>query len=203
MADSSPAMLLHCLGGRAAPAELAPALRQIDELPEAAREAFGELIASTLEAMPDDQLDNRIVRLCRKLGVDPEATAPPIKSSRFLLRNAASVDVDAPLLREDLSALCGADSIAAALLLPVYEKARPELRREVMQGALRAHGNVLLGMEWRIDTIGATNLGRVNAPIALITMHYQDRQQTGSFTVQMTPDMIAQLRQMCDELLQT
>jgi len=201
MADA-PQMLLHCLGGRPAPAELAPALRKIDGLPEAAKEAFGELVSSTLELMPDDQLDNRIVRLCRKLGVDPEAAAPPIKSTRFLMRNAASVDADGQQLLEDLTALCGPDSIAATVLLPLYEKARPQLRNEVLQGALRAHGNVLMGMEWRIDTIGATNLGRVNAPIALITMHYQDRQQTGSFTVQMSPDMIAQLRDMCDELLQ-
>ena len=195
--------LLHSLAGRPAPDELGPALSAIRELPEKFRQSFEEIVISTLETIPEDQLDNRIVRLCRRLELDPVDAAPPIKSARFLIRSAASQNVSPEDLAADLKALCP-DAKLAEHFLPIYEQARMPLRQEVLAGSLRTHGNLLSGLEWRVDTIGASNLGSdINAPVALLTMHYQDRHQQGSFTVQMLPDMVAQLRELCDELLKT
>lgn len=194
-------ILLHSLGGRAAPAELAPALNTIAELPDPFRAQFGEIVASTLDPIPEDQLDNRIIRLCRKADLDPAKAAPPIKATRFVIRNAASQNTSSENLAADLHTLCPEHDVAA-LILPIYEQARMSLRQEVLAGSLRAHGNLLNGLEWRVDTIGASNLGsEINMPVALLTMHYQDRHQQGSFTVQLLPDMVAQLRDLCDQLL--
>lgn len=197
--SEAPPILLHSLAGKPAPPELGPALAIVAELREA---AFAEVVGATLEILPEDQVDNRIVRLCRKLEIDPEKAAPAIKSTRWLLRNAASANTTPELLGQDLRALLGDDTRVTDRVLPLYEKALPAMRMEIIQGALSSHANVLTGLEWRIDTIGSTNLGtELNFPVALLTMHYQDRQQTGSFTVQMTPDMVAQLRKLCDQLL--
>ncbi len=202
--SETPEILLHSLAGKPAPPELGPALRAIRELAPALTAKFHEVLGATLEMLPEDQVDNRIVRLCRKLDVDPEKAAPAIKSARWLLRNAASNDVSPDELTQDLRALAGADTPVCDLVVPVYEKALPSIRLEIVQGALRAHGNVLTGLEWRIDTIGASNLGaNLKFPVALLTLHYQDRQQPGSFTVQLTSDMVAQLRDLCDQLLQS
>ena len=194
-------LLLHSLAGRPAPEELGPSLAAIFELPESAHANFKDLIVPNLEPLPEDQLDNRIVRLCRRMEIDPEKAAPPIKSTRFLLRAAASHNTSAEHLAEDLRALCP-DTHLAEILLPIYEEVQEQLRDEVLAGTLQAHGNLLNGLEWRIDTIGSSNLGsEINAPVALLTMHYQDRQQARSFTVQMLPNMVAQLRDLCNELL--
>lgn len=197
--SDAPEVLLFSLGGKAAPAELAPALGVVEALPA---KVFAEVVEATLEIMPEDQVDNRIVRLCRKLDIDPEKAAPGFKSTRWLLRNAASANVGADLLGQDLYALLGPDTLVVERVLPIYERAFPAMRLEIIQAALSSHANVLTGLEWRVDTIGSTNLGtELNFPVALLTMHYRDRQQGGSFTVQMTPDMVAELRQLCDQLL--
>jgi len=75
---------------REPPSELAVALRVIADLPTEVRAKLAELIPEVLELMPEDQLDNRIVRHCRKLELDPARLAPPLKSARFLFRIAAS-----------------------------------------------------------------------------------------------------------------
>lgn len=197
-------ILLHSLGGKPAPAELAPALRVVEELAPTMGEKFGEVLGATLEMLPEDQVDNRIIRLCRKLEIDPEKAAPAIKSTRWLIRNAASVNASPEELTQDLQAVLGPDTSVCDMVLPLYEKALPAIRMEIVQGALRSHGNLLTGLEWRIDTIGASNLGKdLSFPVAMLTMHYLDRQQIGSFTVQMTPDMVAQLRELCDQLLES
>ena len=202
-AASSMGPALRSLDGKAAPADLAGALSALMRLPEPARRGFADLLLPNLDSIPEDQLDARIVRLCRRAGLDPEELAPPIKASRFLLRQAAAGNVPRQGLADDLAALSIHDA-PAAILLGAYEHAFPALRREILVQALRAHGNVLAGVEWRVDTIGSSSQGRdLGVPVALLTLHYHDRQQAGSITIQLLPDMVNQIREVCNELLTT
>ncbi len=200
--DASPAPL--SLGGTPPPAGLAAALDSAASLPIKAQAKLAGLLAPLLSALPDDQLDNRIIRLCGQEQLDAKQLAPPLKAARFLFLHAARQNLDADALAEDIGGLCSAAPLIIQLLLPCYVAALPVMREEMIAASLQAHGRVLANVEWRIDTIGSSSRGRqLNVPVAMVTFHYQDREQPGSFTIQMLPSMVEELRNVCDELLGT
>jgi COMM domain len=200
---TDPAMqpLLHALDGEVAPAELSPALRSLLEIPAQTLAELGELILPNLEPMPEDQLDSRIARLCRRRELDPATIGPGIKATVFLFRQAAVFNVEAEQLAEDLATVGGSE-LLAELLIPLYREVFPELRREIAMAAIAAHGNVLTNVEWRMDTVGSTSRGRhLNIPVALVTMHFRNGTSSDSITLQMMPDAVGALRVVCDHLL--
>ena len=188
---------------REPPSGLAVALRVIADLPTEVRAKLAELIPELLELMPEDQLDNRIVRHCRKLELDPARLAPPLKSARFLFRIAASNAASPEDVAADLEALVPGAPLAE-WLVPLYESVLPALRQEIAMASLAAHGKVLSGIEWRIDAIAASNRGRgIQLPVAMLTFDYRDRNQPGSVTLQLLPSMVKELRDVCERLLAT
>lgn len=155
-----------------------------------------------METVPEDQLDARIVRMCRRLDLAPETIAPPLKASRFLLRSAAKNNVTPPALAADLVTLCGDGEALAPVLVPIYQKVFADLRKDAVRAALANHGRVLAGVEWRVDTIGSTSQGReLGIPVALLTLHYHDGGKVERITLQALPEQVAELRRVCDELL--
>jgi hypothetical protein len=194
--------LLHALDGKPAPAEMGDALAKLASLPEAGRSHIRDLIVSNLEALAEDQLDNRIVRLCRRLELDAEQVAPVVKACHFLFRTAATNNVEPRQLAVDLRALCAPHPIVAELLEPIYAEALPALQQESVVRALGEHGKVFGGVSWRIDTIGATShCKQLGIPIALVTLHYKDGNDGKRITLQMVPEMLGQLREACDAML--
>lgn len=190
------AVKLACLDGSPAPPELTDALRRLGEID---REQRGDLLAQILEPLADDQLDGRIGRLCRRLDLSPENAAPGLKAGRFVIRTAAAMCLDREALAADLTLL---DAGHLTDLLDVYERALPALRAEIVQASIVAHGRVLMGVEWRVDTLGASNRGRkLNVPVAMMTFHCQNGTQTEHVTMQLVPEMVAQLRDVCERLL--
>lgn len=192
---------VHSLDGQPAPAEMGPSLRRLSELPPALHDKLGELLLPSLEAMPEDQLESRIARLCRRHDLRPEQVGPGIKAAVLLFRQAAVFDVGTELLEQDLHTL-GAGQTMVDLLVPLYQEAFPQLRREIAMATIASHGKVLTNVEWRMDTIGSSNRGRkLNIPVALVTMYFQDGTTSDRVTLQMMPDAVGGLRQVCDYLL--
>jgi hypothetical protein len=197
--------LLFAFDGKAAPEELAPALRGLLELPAEVRGELGPLLGPCLEPMPDDQLDNRIARICRRHELDPRVAGPGFKGVALLFRSAAAVACEPEQLSQDLRALDIAVGDALdALLLPLYQEAYPQLRMQIVRDSIAAHGRVLTNIEWRVDTLGASNRGRkLEVPVALMTFAYQEAGRNDRFTMQLLPDAVVQLRDICDHLLKT
>ena len=193
---------LHSLDGADAPAELGPALRQLAELSHDEQTKFHEILNQILEQIPEDQLDNRIVRFCRRAELDAKKMVAPLKAVRFLFMVAGVNNVEPALLRDDLAALCPEVPLLGDVLMPSYQSALPKMREALVTASLHAHGRVLTGMEWRLDTMGSSSRGRdLNFPVALLTLHYQDRQEPGSFTIQLLPSMVQELSSICKTLL--
>jgi hypothetical protein len=192
---------LRCFGGKPAPLGLGRALAQLATLPADARSKIEEMVLGSLDAASADQLDARLARLARRHELELEDVGPGIKSAAFLMREAASFDVGADALQCDVFALAG-DAGVATMVAALYSKAKPVLRAEIVRSALVAHGKVLTGVEWRIDTLGSSDRGRkLNVPVALLTLHYQDGSRPDRVTVQVVPELLDALREVCNELL--
>jgi len=194
-------VLLLSLNGKPAPDGLGESLCGIEELSQKTRDNFGELLIPNLESMPEDQLDSRVARLCRRNDLDLAVAGSSIKAAAYLFQNAAACALEPEDLAKDIEALGGTRHLIE-LLLPLYNEVLPDLRRHIAQATLGSHGAVLTGIEWRVDTLGASNRGRkINLPVALMTFRYQEGGETRSATYQLLPDMVGELRDVCDRLL--
>ena len=193
--------LLHSLDGAPAPVELAPSLLKLMDLAEPVRQSFDQLVIPVLGQAPDTEVDEAITQLCRNNELEVEVAGTAIKATRFFLRQAAALNVTPGQLGEDLAALNGPAEMIGTLT-KIYELAVNDLRMEIAQSTIVAHGNVLTGVEWRVDTLAASNRGRgINIPVAMITLHFRDGDETKRITLQALPDAVSTLREVCENLL--
>lgn len=197
----SDAPALQCLDGRPAPPELGAALASLSKWSAEQRSLLSELVPPCLEPLAEDQLESRVARFCRRHDLPADLAPPALKAIRFLLRATAAMAGEPEMIHHDVEALVGRDDLAE-LLVPLYVEALPALRREILEATIAGHGRILVGLEWRIDTIGSSNRGRaINAPVAQLTFHVQQAGQTEAVTIQMLPEMVKQLRDTCDLML--
>ena len=189
------------MDGGSAPDELSPSLNKFIELEAPIREAFGQLVTAVLGQAPDDKVDESITAICSNNNLDVNVAGTAIKSTRYFLRQAAALNVNSEQLTEDLKALeCAQEYIDT--VVEVYEATLNDLRMEIAQSTIVAHGNVLTGVEWRVDTLGASNRGRgINIPVAMITLHFRNGDEESRLTLQALPDAVNTLREVCENLL--
>lgn len=192
---------LVCLDGREADEELVASMEDLATLPARAHEHLAEMIATRIDAMPEDQRDARLARICRKEELDLAAARPAIIGLTSLFRSAAATDVDRDALEGDLVRL-GLRSPLLEIVLGLYAERVGPMREELVRATIAAHGAVLTGAEWRIDTLGSSSRGRgLDVPVALVTFQYQDGRESKRLTVQMLPEAVHGLRELCDHLL--
>lgn len=193
--------LLHTLDGAPAPDELAPSLMKVMDLEESLRQSFEKLVLPVLGQAPDDQVDTAITQLCKNNNLEIDSAGTAIKATRYFIRQAAALNVTPAQINDDLKSL-GCPGELVTLINKIYELSLNDLRLEIAQATIVAHGNVLTGVEWRVDTLGASNRGRgINIPVAMITLHFRNGEETNRITLQALPDAVGALREVCENLL--
>jgi hypothetical protein len=88
------------------------------------------------------------------------------------------------------------------LVLAGYEPAKAQIRHEIIKSALADHGKLLTGVSWRLDAVQASERGaNLRTPVAMLTLRYRDGAEAGRVTLQVLPDMMAELKDACDRIL--
>ncbi|MCC6553786.1 MAG: hypothetical protein HUU18_10985 [Phycisphaerales bacterium] len=193
---------LHTLLGAPAPPDVAEDLRRIMDLPPEARRRFWQALGPCLSDPISQGTERLLDELCRALGIADDDLARPIKACRFLLREAARCDLAADLFAADLEALHGGAAEISEILLAGYERAKAQIRQEILRGSLADHGRVLTGVDWRVDTMDASHRGAgLRAKVAILTFRYQEGDEARRITLQLTPDALSELKGVCERLL--
>lgn len=201
-ASPDPPLRLYCLGGGEAPPELGADLRRLLRLPAEARHKIWQALGPSLAEKLAPETERLLDVFCAAYRVDDEDLARIVKACRFLIREAARRDVPAGALAEDLEALCPAEPLIKELVLAGYDPARAHLRGEIIKAALVDHGKLLVGVNWRVDAIQASERGSaLQVPVAMLTLHYREGVETGRMTLQILPDMVRELKQACEKVL--
>jgi hypothetical protein len=193
---------LHCLGGKSAPAPILADLAALLRLPRAAQEHFWEALGPALQDPAPPGLAEVLDAFCQEQGVTPADLGRAIKASRFLFREATRRDLDRRLFAADLAAVSPADEALGAILLPRYEEARQRVGHELAARSIAGHGKILLDVEWRTDTVTASNHGAgLQAKVAFLTLLYEDNGRRETITVQALPSVLRKLEASCRQLL--
>jgi hypothetical protein len=194
---------LHSLGaGGEAPAELGADLLRLLRLPTEALQKLWQVLTPSLADVISKETEELLDIFCAAYRVGPDELGRVIKACRFVIREAAQRDVPAAAVAEDLDRLCPGEPLVKELLLAGYEQAKQHLRREIVKAALVDHGKLLVGLKWRMDTVQASERGmKLQMPVALVTLHFREGAETGRVTLQVLPDMMKELKTVCDRML--
>jgi len=192
---------LRCLQGKPTPPDLASDLRALTRLPEAARAGLWSVLGPCLTEPLPAEAEGMLDAFCRTHRLQRDDLARPVKACRFLLREAASAAVPRATFVQDLRALCGGDDAIQQFLFAGYDAACKVVRQEVLQGTLADHGKLLVGIDWRLDSVQASNRGsRMRVPVALLTLRYREGDETRRITLQVLPETLRQLTQTLTEI---
>lgn len=198
--------ILQCLMGGRAASDLAGDLAQLLDLPEQVRSAFWDLLRDCLAPQLDDRAGNRVRRFAKEHEVNPEHLLGPVKACRFLLRSAARHNTTREAFAADVKTLSAKEDheSLSQLLMPIYDEGFPALRKEVVFLSIAEHGTLGRDIHWRLDTLQASDHGvALDVPLTSLTFACQDGQTPRNITIQLLPDMLSKLRDVCDEVLKS
>jgi hypothetical protein len=192
---------LRCLGGKRPPAGLDGDLHRLLALPPEAAARFWSVLGPSLAEPLPPATEQQLDAFCGELGLSKDDLARPLKACRFLVREAARLDLAKDDLASDLHALCPDAPELYDLVLSGYESARGLLREELLLGSLADHGKLFTGADWRLDAVHASNRGRrMRVPVALVTLRYREGSKTKRITLQLLPSMLEELKSTLAEI---
>ena len=194
-----PEIKLNCCQERPAPAPVVEGWKQFIQLPEPARKDIWSLLGPVLFEPTNPANKQHIESFIKKHSLTEETLAGAIQSCVFLLRQASSLDMDASAFQQDLALLSGGEQQYAETIISQYDSAKANLRKILVQESLADHGKVLVGMDWRMDNVSASNRGaKLNTTVVLPTLKYRENNLIERTTLQLTPDAIKELKLFTD-----
>jgi hypothetical protein len=195
-----PLLPLQCLGGRPPPAEMAADLALLPRLPAPAKLEIYRVLGPCLAEPVPGSVEPALDSFREAFQLDEGALARALRASRFLLRQAAMLDLPAGAFAEDLGRLGHGDALAA-VLMPGYEAARAMVRTEITGAVLDDHGKVVERVDWRVDQVISSNRGqKLGLPVTLLTLSYREGERRDRITLQLPAEALQELKAMCARL---
>ncbi|HEY4116202.1 MAG TPA: hypothetical protein VGM56_00050 [Byssovorax sp.] len=193
---------LALLGGQRPGRDLVDDAARFAALPDAARARIWDVLGPSLAEPVPRAVEAIVKRFGEAHGVDGTTVARAVRAGRVALRAAAALDLDAARFEADLVALAGGARALADALLPGYDRAKARVRAELAQRTVADHGRLLERVQWRVDTLGSSDrVVGLRLPVVTLTLHYREAGKLEQLSVQVLPDVLRQLRGVCDRVL--
>jgi hypothetical protein len=195
-------LTLHCLGGRIAPPELVEDAGKLLALPPSARQHLWDLLPSILEDPMPREIEGAVDRFVKAHKIAGGDAARALRAARILIREASVLDVGREKLAEDLTRLSGGTSALGDLLLPGFDRAKMRIRGDIVRATLADSGKVLESIGWRIDVLSHSDRGAgLRMAVVTLTLRYRSEGKLEQISLQVLPDLLNELRNLCDRVL--
>jgi hypothetical protein len=192
-------MRLNCCQGNPAPSFVVDGWKRFIRFPEQARNGFLSLLAPAMMEPADPQNRQRVGTFSNGHGLAEEDVVAAMRSCDFLLRKASMLDLNADAFQQDLADLSGGDPQAAGPVLANYNAAKADLRQQIIRDTLADHGKVLVGLDWRVDNVTASDRGvQLNSDVVFLTLRYREGNTVERITLQLTPEAVEELKLFCE-----
>jgi hypothetical protein len=173
--------------------------KQFLGFPEKAMNNFWGILRPALMQPANPSNKQRIESFSREHGLSDKEVVSAMRSCDFLLRQASALDMDVTPFRQDLAALSEGDEQGAEVILSQYEGAKADLRKVIIKESLADHGKVLVGIDWRVDNVTASDRGaQLDTTVVLLTLRYRENNRVERITLQLTPEAMKELKLFCD-----
>jgi len=193
--------MLACFGHTPAPPAVVEGWRHVLAFAPGPRDAFRDLLAAAVSAPRDPRHGERIQAFCAEHHVPREVALSALHACEILLGQASALDLDRVPFGDDLTGLSGGRTDGSDVLLSVYDRVKREMRQQIIQGSLVDHGNVLVGLDWRLDRVMASDRGaRMDTPVILLTLRYRTGERLERITLQLTPEALKDLRNFTERI---
>jgi hypothetical protein len=196
---NEPPIRLLSLGGGAPSAELLAGWRHVLGMPAPALARFAAALQLGIQE-PETDGSRVLQELAAATGIAANTLAAALSSCGFLLRQASRLDLDAGAFAADLARLSAGDAgAAAAALLAHFDACKASLRQQGVDDTLADHGKLLVGLNWRVDRIAASDRGlQLGADVVFLTLLYRDGGSRDRITLQLTPSTLQALKAFCN-----
>ncbi|MGH0035849.1 MAG: hypothetical protein ACQGVK_12555 [Myxococcota bacterium] len=205
MSESTPppaqAPGLHLLGGQPAPPEISIGWRQLQQLPLKALANLWEMLMPVVAGAQGEAVAQQAEAFCKVYGVEEAQLQTALRVGHFLVTRSAAANLDGSRFQADLKALSGEDQSGVEVLTRGYEEARQHARNQILEATLFDHGQVLTGLDWRLDNIMASDRGmELGMPVVVLTFRHRQRDETKQTSLYVLPQLVSQLKQTCEQL---
>ncbi len=189
-----PRPALACFSGAAAPSELFDDVCVLSRLPPAARASFWRALGPSLPEPIPASLEEHLDRFVLASGADGEELARALKACRFVVREASRRGLSRAQFEADCALLLPHDPDGARILAEGFEQGREVVRRELAEAAIVRHGKLLVGVDWRVDTIRSSKeASALGQAVVMLTLTYREGDRTERVTLQALPHSLAEL----------
>ena len=179
------------------PAPVRDGLVALQQLPGQVVAALWPMLELALTEPENPDSAQHLRRFAAGHGVDERGLLAAVRACDYLLRHAAALGLEADRFDGELAALAGED--ARRLLAAHYPAARRWLREQALVDTLADHGNVLTGMDWRVDQVrGSHRAQELDSPVLFLRLHYRNGTDRRELPLQLTAEAAAQLQSLCE-----
>ena len=190
---------LQCLNGNAAQAPIIDGWKTFLRFPPGGKRSFWNLLTPALQEPNNPRNHERLKRFCKEHKLTEEDVVNALQSCIFLLHQASSANLGEDFFRQDLMALSGDDPEAPRIILSRYENAKASFRDAIVEGTIVDHGKVLVGLDWRLDNVTASDRGtQLNTSVIFLTLRYREGDRIDRLTLQFTPQALRELKNFTD-----
>jgi hypothetical protein len=174
-------------------------------MPENARAQIWDVLAPLIVSGMNEELVKASAEYCQTYGVAPQVLEDCLKVCHLLLSQAARLKLDESHFRGDLVALSSEGQPCVNAIMAHYGEMGAFMRKRVIEGSLLDHGKMFVGLDWRIDVVGASDRGlELDLPVALLTLRYQegygDQSEKGKMSLYLVPEAVRELKRVCEQL---
>ncbi len=200
---SAPHRALQCLGGEEPSPETILGLKDLLLLPSSAKAHFWDAFGPTLQHPLPNNLEEILTTFQRKHNAPQGRLARAIEACRTLFQGAGRQEISADAFKADLTLISTDAEQLAAVLMPGFEQAMATVKKAILHGTLLDHGNLLIDVSWRVDSMLHSHRGRkLYSPVTLVTLRYLEGKNEHRITLQALPDLLKRLQAMCEEILE-
>jgi hypothetical protein len=183
------------------PGELARDLGLVADLPARTRDALWSVLGPSLRRDVPDSIDAAIEGFCSAHACPADDLAKTIGAWRRVLRGAHTRGMSLDDVVAEVEGTLGGAAWVRAFVAPGFEAAMTQLSREAGHLATLEHGRVLVGADFRVDTIELSQHGPSTAKVTMLTLRTRDGTREERLTVASGKEALLALRDAVDRAL--
>jgi hypothetical protein len=168
------------------------------ELP--AWRGFWDLLEHAVRDPLDPLSSQKIATFAEEHRIEAQLVMRALHVCDLVLGGAATYRLSMEDLRHDLMILSNGTMAAFHQdFLRLYESLGPYLQARLAEATLSDHGKLLVGLDWRVDTVTASDrCAHLDTTVIFLTLRFREGDGMDRITLQLTPQSIRGLKGFID-----